>query len=225
MRIPEKFQKSFQRLATMKEGDFNRLKEALANTQPTFDIETFAERVASKDEGLSAAEISDLVGAVAPLMSSAEQEDVEEFAEWVSTTVQGNEKLDMGKDDAANLVHRLHDLFAFDDTLGTVAKARAIYFFQGNDFCGAKIVTDVRPIFRSDPNLDPVAAVLVHTLQIGYHRIKSQEHQDFTIMLDEDELDELQEAIERARAKAKTLVRITEKAGMRCLKPRQDNGD
>ena len=224
MRIPEKFQRSFQRLATMSDRDFSRLRDALADTPPTFNVETFAERVAVKGSGLSPVEISELVAAISPLMSSVtDQDDIGSFAVMVSSSIQANEKLDVGEEAGRKLESRLCQLFAIEDTLGTVARARAIYFFSGNDFCDVKVVTDIRPVFRSDPTVDPTAAVLVHDLQIGYHTDRDLDHQDFTVTLDEAELDQLQAAIERARAKAKTLTRMVERAGMRCLKPDLDH--
>jgi len=210
----------------MDDAEFTRLKDAISNARPAFDIETFSYRVAGVNKDLDTDEIADLVAAITPVMSgTTEQDDIDTFAEAVSISIREDEKLDVSKAQANDLENRLLQLFAIEDTLGTVAKARAIYFFDGNDFCDVKIVTDVRPIFKSDADQEPTAAVLVHAMQFGYHRNRNPEHKEFTLTLDEDELDVLQEAIDRARAKAKTLVRMIEKAGMRCLKPDPSEND
>jgi hypothetical protein len=69
-----------------------------------------------------------------------------------------------------------------------------------------RVLTDIRPIFETDPESDPEGAVIVHTLKISYHdgrRVK-----EFFIALDSEQVDELIGVLGRASLKAETLKRL-----------------
>ncbi len=227
MRIPDKFKQSFEWLATMPEGDFNRMHESLVKAQPAFDIEVFANRVAKMGGGLDSDEINNLITAIAPIISSMpDQKDRDAFVRSASASIYVDKKPGVEQKSAQSLETRLNQLFTAEDTLGIVAKAQAIYYSQENDFWNSKIVTDVRYIFNSDPDKDPAAAVLVHSLHLGYHSNRERAHKEFILALDDEDLDQLQDAINRAKVKARTLVRMLQNTDVVCLVPdqSQDNG-
>ena len=70
-------------------------------------------------------------------------------------------------------------------------------------FCNAKILSDIRPIFGPKIESGPVAAVVTHTLKLGYH--EEGEHKQFFVVLDDADLVTFQEVIQRAREKSDAL--------------------
>jgi hypothetical protein len=101
------------------------------------------------------------------------------------------------------------------DTLNVVAKALRLQRDGEHLYCTAKILSDIRPVFGSDPNARPLGAVLTHTLKVGYH--KGSDHREFHIILDANDLEALEEVINRARAKDKTLREFLNAANLPSL--------
>lgn len=110
--------------------------------------------------------------------------------------------LSLSKHDVPKVRMMLERLLSID-TLNTVSKASRLQRDGERLFCMAKILSDIRPVFKSNPSLAPAGAVITHTLKIGYH--EGRDHLETQIVLDSDDLDALAAVIERARAKDKTL--------------------
>jgi hypothetical protein len=98
------------------------------------------------------------------------------------------------------------------DSLNTVAKAFRLQRDGERLFCTAKILSDIRPVFGSDPASRPVGAVLTHTLKFGYH--EGKEHREFHIVLDSGDLEKLGDTIHRAQAKDKSLRDLLKDANL-----------
>ncbi len=69
----------------------------------------------------------------------------------------------------------------------------------------SKILSDLRYVFKSDPEEEPYGAVIVHLLKLTYH--EDTEHKEFFVAMDDGDLRHLKEVIERAEKKARTLRR------------------
>lgn len=85
------------------------------------------------------------------------------------------------------------------------AKARSLMLDHDNSLCGARIFTDIRPVFGSDVGTRPSAAVIVNTLKITYHHDHSRALHSFFVTLDQDDVEMFIELLERARTKTNTL--------------------
>jgi hypothetical protein len=98
------------------------------------------------------------------------------------------------------------------DAINIIARARLLLVDHEHDLCNADIATDIRPIFRSDEEDVPVAAVLVHTLKLSYHqgaRIK-----DFYVAMDTQDLANLAETIKQGQNQAANLKPRIEAANL-----------
>jgi hypothetical protein len=223
LRIPEKYQPSFKLLADMGDTEFAELVAAMSETQPTFHVPPFAAHVAAKLESVTLDTIAKIVVALVPLIGNmSDADDPSSIAAELAQASRDPNQLKFSVKRAKVLQSRLQTLFEIEDSLGAVAKARAIYRSEAHDFCDAKIITDIRPIFRLDASHDPKSAVLVHTLRIGYHENGDEHHHDFTVTVDDAGLEAIGNAVARAREKAQTSVRLIEKSGAQCLSPDTD---
>jgi hypothetical protein len=109
---------------------------------------------------------------------------------------------ELPKDLAASL-KSLTQLLSNDSTLGLSVKASFLSYQSPRHIRQARIITDARPVFHSDPSSGPAAFVITHTLQIEYHE-DGREREWFGVV-DHEDLDTLAKAVERARTKEKTL--------------------
>ena len=90
-----------------------------------------------------------------------------------------------------------------EDSVGITAKALNVMVDHGRIFRDVRILTDFRPVFRSNPSQPPAAAVIIHTLKIEY----KADHLDkeFFVALDSRDIDRLERLIKRAKLKEKAL--------------------
>jgi hypothetical protein len=97
-------------------------------------------------------------------------------------------------------------------TVTLTAKALDVGAADERIYHSSRIVTDVRPIFEDDPSKPPVSAVVVHSLQVTYH--KDNRIESFHVALDDTDLTKLKEVVDRASGKAASLRAFLESAGL-----------
>jgi hypothetical protein len=107
-------------------------------------------------------------------------------------------------DDWSTVRRDLTQLLSSDSTMGISTKAAFLSYQAPRHMMRARILTDARPVFATDPNSGPAAFVVTHTLQIDYHEDDASGKEWF-IALDHDDLDTLEQAVTRARIKERTL--------------------
>jgi hypothetical protein len=121
---------------------------------------------------------------------------------------------DFGLKESADLSHareRFKRLLNIT-TLNTLSKAIRLQRDGERLYCDAKILSDIRPVFGDDVSQGPISVVITHTLKLGYH--EGDDHKEFFIVLDAQDLINLSEVIERAHEKAETLDALLEKTGL-----------
>jgi len=212
LNIPDRHKAAFKYLAGTTDDEIDRLISALSNTQPTLNPDVFAERVVSKDDSLNANEVTRLISAIVPLFWLRRDIGPGAIIDDIGKALQKDSELDLSVEMVASLKDRLAKLMALEATLGATARALAVYSDDQHTFCSGKIITDIRPVYKSDPEQDPVAAVIVHTLKIAYHEGNDQEHKEFFVALDESDLLELAGMIARAKAKSVSAQRMLDKS-------------
>ena len=100
---------------------------------------------------------------------------------------------------------RLESLLSIESLQGAI-KALDIITEHQKVFTGARILTDIRPVFTEDVKKTPLAAVIVHNLKLEY--FESDENHELFIALDHDDLTKLIESLQRALEKDSTLRRL-----------------
>jgi len=101
------------------------------------------------------------------------------------------------------------------NALDTSAKAITLLTDHERTLHAAKILTDIRYAFQSDPSLDPYGAVIVHVLKLTYH--EEDRHKDFYVAMDGADVANLKAILDRAEAKANTLRQKLQSAGITYL--------
>jgi hypothetical protein len=99
---------------------------------------------------------------------------------------------------------RLHRILSVEPLM-IASKALTIVSDYQRTLHTTKILTDVRYIFRSNPEQEPYGAVIVHLLKLTYH--EDTGHREFFVAMDDNDLAHLKAVLERAEEKAITLRR------------------
>lgn len=94
-----------------------------------------------------------------------------------------------------------------------VSKAANIVFQNDRVYHGARILTDLRPVFGDSPNSAPTTFVVQHTLKLDYSRDRNTKEIFFT--MDTEDLENLRKVIDRAVEKDQTLRELVQSKDMR----------
>lgn len=104
--------------------------------------------------------------------------------------------------------------------MGTAAKAGYILTQHERIFVGARILTDLRPIFHQNVSEKPGAAVIIHMLKI-MQRDNHKNYQDQYFALDSNDIRSLKALIDRALKKEESLRDAMKDSGVVILNPKE----
>ncbi len=99
------------------------------------------------------------------------------------------------------------------ESLYVSSKATDVLFDCPAHFISARILTDVRPLFDDDANIE--GTTIAHTLRIDYH--EARDFKRFFVALDASDMDSLVKTLERAKRKNVVLSDYVTKTGVRIV--------
>lgn len=212
-KIPKSAEAPLAEFVKLADDQVKQLVEAVCHARPTLLPTQFAQGVAAR-AGLSeekVVEILSMFGGMYIARIDAEK-TLEEFVSDLSSALQksGNEGLQ-----ARNWLafeQSVKSILACEDSLGITAKALELLMDHEHTLHAARIVTDIRYIFASDPTQRPKAAVIAHMLNLVYHEI--DDLKEIYLALDASDLRHLKSIIERAEAKEANLKAMLEQTGV-----------
>jgi hypothetical protein len=216
--IPDRYKNGVVKLLKLSEDSFNQIVSALEGVAPKLFPENLSSEVISKVKGVSTEDLSEMIATVMSLSSHRmhDESTAEELADQVvEAATEANLPIKL-EEERGTFKDRLIKLFELE-TLFVSAKALGVLLSNENLFCSARILTDLRPVFGSDPKLAPTAAVMVHMLDLSYHKVGELKH--LYVALDSLDIHTLREALDRAQLKAESLKPLTKKAGVELLDP------
>lgn len=97
--------------------------------------------------------------------------------------------------------------------------SKALQILMGNErnFVGARIFTDIRPVFRENPSDPPAGAVIVHMIGLNY--MEGSVRKEIFLALDSSDLQTLKNVIERASLKEACLLTLLSKSELAIVLP------
>jgi len=206
--IPEVFRPALGSLASLPDEAAQELLSAIKRTAPVVNPKNMASRLAPGIESIPGRELADIMGALVALSSVriVNRIAVHQFADDVSeslTAIKSFASVDLNA-----LKVRLRSFLETEQII-LAAKAATLQREFPNVFIGARVVSDIRPVFADGPE-SAQGAVVVHTLKVAH--VQGNESREFFVVLDDEDLATLQKAISRAEAKSKTLKSLIQKA-------------
>jgi len=204
LQIPKQQHSALATFIKYPDKSIEALFAALERERPSLRIGSLASRVASVAE-LDASEVESILRALAGLYLVLVEKGVspatlaQDLVETLNATDEAQLRIE--PDEIEPFKERVIRALSFEKSLGITAKVFDVMIQHQRSFCKARILTDVRPVFYTDPRKPPAAAVLVHTLQIRYHE-GSADHKEFFVALDNEDLGKLDAVLARAKDKA-----------------------
>lgn len=218
--IPRRQYAAFKKLAGLSEQQFGDLVKGLNDAPPSVSPLRLSERLSRLVTSIPPEDINGFVVMLCGLYPAKEnnRKSAEQIAIDIKDTLLDDMKPGFDSEKIALIERRMRALLSIDKAIAVTAKALDVVTEHNNVFCGSKIYSDIRPIFSADAD-SIVGGVIVHNLNVSYHQ--GSDHKEFFAALEDDDLVELKEAIDRAEKKSKQLKATLQKSGVHCL----DDGD
>jgi hypothetical protein len=214
LNIPKAVLGVLRELAELQEDSFLEFLNGLKQIEPEIRQIEISALLARNVPSISLSNLREFLGPILSgyqLMASKSKTPQDLAADFVETIERDSEGDFFHKD---ALRERLEQLFSVGGSVAVVAKAITVMLEQDRNFCGARILSDIRPVFSDSPN-DVTAAVVMHSLNLSFHQ--EGEHKEIYLALTDKDLKALRQVLERAERKSVALKALINKSGTRFL--------
>ena len=213
IKVPEKHHGALKKLLHLSESVFESMVKAIA----TIPIKTYPESTLltaiKKVKSINGEDAKILRDFLVPFCVNHSSSD-KEALQYVESIRSLEVELGISKKDWDIVKSRLTTILNVKPLILS-AKATAILHEYERTFGRTRVLTDIRPIFDTTKDANLEAGIVIHTLNIHYHQ--EGEHKDFFVTLDDNDLDMLIFALERAKAKAQNLKQHLKKTKLMCI--------
>ena len=204
LQIPKEEVASIKEIKQLSKPTIEQIVAAMRGAPLASSPSEMAKYLAQQLPSLPGEQLSRMLGTIYTLYHIRELSGVSKakFLEDLMSGIENIPGVEIAEEDLPriqSLFERIMDI----EVLNVVAKAYRLQRDGERLYCAAKILSDIRPVFREDPAAGPAGAVLAHTLKVGYH--EGREHHEFHVVLDGKDLDALGEVVKRAQLKNKAL--------------------
>lgn len=202
LRIPESGRPGVEKLTGLSADELDEVSEALEKGEPHLEIGDYVASVPDV-QSVTKDEIKDILTVLFNI--HAVHDDLRKTVDTVTDEfMRAISRLKLAVKDEKAVANFINRCLRSHGPFGITAKAAKILSEHSHDYLGSRILSDVRPIFSTEPDREMLAALIVHNLRFNYH--DGELHRDFYIALDSKQLDELEMAIKRAKAKASLMI-------------------
>ena len=218
LRIPDRQAPHLAEFLRLSPTDLAVLVQTLREEAPRLALTNLTEAIATR-LSVDRERIDAIVGMLAGLEVVKEGDDlpVKEFVAELRAAMEASGREDLQTSDWSAFEQAMESALSEDSALALSTKALGVMQDHARIFCSGRVLTDLRPIFRSSVEQDPLAFVTVHTLKIAYH--EAGEHREFYVALDLGDVQKLASLLERAIKKEESLKAITTEKGLKVLEP------
>jgi hypothetical protein len=215
LRIPNSVRPGFKVLVRLDATAASALSTALRQAGAPSDPDEIAAKIAADVPSISPADADEVVDTLLSLyglrasMELSVSELVADIADALDAT--NDPDLALGEERRVLFIDLLARLLEVQ-ALETRIKEAEIHWAYDRVFVGARILTDIRPVFGVDVSAPPSEALIIHNLQISYH--ENDEHKEFYVALDARDLEVLANVLDRARRKTRSLKAVLDAANV-----------
>jgi hypothetical protein len=214
LQIPPDQRQAFKKLVKLDDTQRNNILTALGRVRLRLYQFELADAVADDVKSVQRDDIEAILEAVWPLafLRANSEAPIEPFSRDIQQAL-----VDANVGTADEIQGVMPSIIAMMQTPSVAMSAKArVLLLDGNSYCRARILTDVRPVFGDDASEAPRAALIVHHLTLSYHKA-GPETEEMIVSLDSDDIDDLMKMLERAKAKERQLHLLLSEAKLPAL--------
>lgn len=204
LKIPDRYAATLAELVRLTPEELAALLGVIREEQPTLALTDLIESIADR-LSIDRKRMSQVVRSLADLQTVREGFglSVNDFVSELHSALEATGKEDLHPRDWAAFESAIMEALAGENALSISSKAQNLLSDYQRVYCSGRILTDFRPVFKSNIEKEPAVFVIVHTLKVIYH--ENEEHREFFISLDCADLERLNVLIERALKKEGSL--------------------
>jgi hypothetical protein len=202
--IPPPYIPRINKVRNLESSALAELIEALSSSTLTANSDAMTGQIAGSVPSIPIEDLTEIVDLVYALYHVREYSELS-WGDFFREFIDGVKKQSdppMPPEELQAVAEKFKGLLRIKN-LESITKAISLQREGERLYCGAKILSDIRPVFGPAVDSMPVAGVITHTLKLNYH--ENGQHKTVFVVLDEEDLVNLRSVIERAEAKAKTL--------------------
>ncbi|VXD11350.1 hypothetical protein PL8927_140115 [Planktothrix serta PCC 8927] len=214
LQIPDRYIPGLQLIATLDKKVVESVLKAVAESKPSLKNKEIATEVSKVVPEIDPQNVYQIILALASIYDLREytQYDNDKLSEDLSESIITDLE-DLSFEQQQQLKELiLKALNLLEGTLGSTSKARILLSEYERLYLKAKIITDVRPIFKEELSDSVEGTLIIHLLKLNY--LDKSGEKEFFIALDESDLKELEEQVKKAQEQKKSLLSVIEKAGI-----------
>jgi hypothetical protein len=202
--IPPPYLPRINKVRNLEASALGELIKALSSSTLTANSEAMTAQIAGSVPGIPIEDLTEIVDLVYALYHVREYSELNwgDFFREFMDGVKKQADPPVTPEEVKSVAEKFKQLLRIENLEG-ITKAISLQREGERLYCGAKILSDIRPVFGQEVNSMPVAGIITHTLKLNYH--ENGKHKSIFVVLDEEDLMNLRSVIERAEAKAKTL--------------------
>jgi hypothetical protein len=214
--IPERYTSSLAELVRLSPEELSALLNAVHDEKPTLGLMALTDSIAQK-LSIDRKRMSRIVQILAELQEVREGFglSIDDFVDELRTAIEATGKAELRPAEWPAFEAAITEALSGENALAISSKARSVMGEYPRVYCSARILTDLRPVFKSDVEKEPAAFVVMHTLKIIYH--ENEEHREIFIAVDADDLGDLAIQLERAVKKESSLKALSADKGLTIL--------
>jgi hypothetical protein len=220
LKIPPQYQLGITLIIKIEESLFNKLLIAIAEVHPFISIESLVLEISPKLEEIDINDLQEILRAIRSIYSLRTEESLKnsEIVEGFSEAISNDDAfLPLSNEELENFKHRLNKLLAIDGSISISSKAIGLLQEYAHIFLKSRIVTDIRPIFKSEIKEGIAGALVVHTLKIEYQDASGL--REFYVALDSNDVKNLQAQLSESIAESNVIQSMLNKANIVYLDP------
>lgn len=218
MTVPDRYLPGFLTLRDLPQEEYWAVAEYLADATPTSQLEALAVALAPLAEVTPEA-AEDMLLALLSLSGMRRVFDLtpEEAAAHVASAPQLHDDKEGTAEELSTRIHAL----TTERSLRLLGKARDMQGEHDKLLISSRVMTDIRPIFPDGPSDGPDGALVSHTLKLQFLHDEGMLGNTFVTM-DDNDLEQLEKAIARAKAKGSALRSMLKNTGLDYLGEREE---
>jgi hypothetical protein len=210
-RIPEQFESGFEEILKLSDEETEKLASVLDVVPTTYNTERLFNELTGQIDILSLKERREILTVIFSLYGLRYQQSVtiDELLEGICNALESTEKKNLFVlPENRNVVKEKFKKLLSGKTFDVAGKAVLLAYAQNRALQGASVISDIRSIFGENPEDRPVAAMIIHRLELSV--LQAGDPKDIYVALDENDLDKLIEVLNRAKKKNDSLKSLLE---------------
>ena len=208
LRVPDRYAPSLAEFLRLSPQQLAAFLKALHEEQPNLALAELAEAITTRLQ-IDRGSVDQIITLLTSLHMAREGLglSVADLVAELRNAMETSDREDLRPSDWAAFEDAIAEALSGETALSISAKALDLMQEHANVYCFGRVLTDLRPIFKSDVSQAPDALVTIHTLKLVYHH--EGEHREFFVALDTDDVKKLAAVLDRALRKEEALKALT----------------